>query len=203
MISNEFTERTAVLIVSRIWMIPDPEQEKDNLVLSKEIAKRFKNRIKIPMEKFFAAFGIDGAGKEVGRLLSKKYRDFYKILNLTEKELSGISGIGPTIAKNVTEFLEDNKTEITTLLQYIEPEAPAGKSGHLDGKVFVLSGSLDGGKELWRGEIEKYGGEVKSSVSKKVHYVVAGSGSGSKSDKANELGIPIINVEKLEEILGD
>ena len=200
LLNNGFTERTAVLILSRVWMIPEPEQEKDNTVLKKKLGNI--QTVTIPMEKFFAAFGIDGAGKEVGRLLSKKYKDFDKILNLTEIELSNISGIGPTIAKNVVKFLETNRTEIDRLLKdYIRLEAPAGKSGHLDGKVFVLSGSLAGGKDLWREEIEKKGGEVKSSVSKKVHFVVAGEGSGSKSDKAKELKIPIISVDKLEEIL--
>jgi DNA ligase (NAD+) len=57
------------------------------------------------------------------------------------------------------------------------------------------------GKEYWKAEIEKNGGEVRSSVSKKVHYVVAGPGSGLKSEKATELGIPIIEEEELETML--
>lgn len=199
LLNNGFTERTSTLILSRIWMIPSPEQEKDNTVLRDKLGKI--QTIKVPMEKFFAAFGIDGAGKEVGRLLSKKYKDFDKILGLSETELSSIDGIGPTIAKNTYDFLKANETEIHNLRQYIELEAPKGKSGKLNGKSFVLSGALVGGKSLWKEQIEEKGGEVKSSVGRKVHYVVAGEGSGSKSDKAKQLNIPIITVDDLEEIL--
>lgn len=194
-----FTERTTTLILSRVWMIPSPEQEKDNDVLLAKLRKI--KTITIPMEKFFASFGMDGAGKEVGRILSKKYKDFDKIRNLTITELESIDGIGFITAQSVTDFFRKNKNEVDELLKFIELEAPSGKSGKFNGKKFVLSGSMDMGKEYWRTEIENSGGEVKSSVSKKVDYVIAGDGSGAKSEKAEELGIPILDEEALETML--
>lgn len=194
-----FTMRTKILILARIWMIPSPEQEKDNRVLLDKLHKI--KTITIPMDKFFASLGMDGAGKEVGRLLSKKYRDFGKIRNLGVAELESVDGIGNTIANNVREFFDKNKKEVDELLKYVILEVPKGKSGKFNGKKFVLSGSMDMGKEYWRTEIENNGGEVKSSVSKKVDYVVAGPGSGAKSEKAGELGIPILEEEELETML--
>jgi DNA ligase (NAD+) len=180
-------------------MINAPEQEKDNTVLKAQLKTIMS--ITVPMEKFFASFGMDGAGKEVGRLLSKKYKDFDKIRNLTINELETVDGIGFTTAKSVTDFFAQNKVEVDELLKFVILEAPKGKSGKLNGKKFVLSGSMDMGKEYWRTEIENNGGEVKSGVGKKIDYLVAGDGSGLKSEKADELGIPILDEEALEKML--
>ena len=199
--ANGFTKRTTILILARIWMISSPEQEKNNDILADKFKLQQIKKLSIPMDKFFASFGMDGAGKEVGRLLSKKYRDFDKIRNLSIAELESVDGIGNTIANNVVDFFNKNEKEVDELLRYVILEEPKGKSGKFDGKKFVLSGSMDMGKEYWRTEIENNGGEVKSSVSKKVDYVVAGPGSGAKSEKAGELGIPILEEEELETML--
>ena len=199
LLDNGISERTAVLILARVWMISAPEQEKDNAVLKDKL----KNitTINIPMEKFFASFGMDGAGKEVGRLLSKKYKDFDKIRNLSIADLETVDGIGLTTAQSVTDFFAKNEHEIDELLRFVSLEAPQGKSGKFNGKKFVLSGSLDMGKEYWKEQIENIGGEVKNSVSKKIDYLVAGDGSGLKSEKAEELGIPILDEDALETMM--
>jgi DNA ligase (NAD+) len=71
----------------------------------------------------------------------------------------------------------------------------------LDGKKICLSGSLPGGKARWKTLIEDNGGTIASSVSKKTDYLVAGDGSGSKSDKAVKLGIPVLTTEDLEKLV--
>ena len=159
------------------------------------------NPKKIPMAKFIAAFGMDGAGKEVGRILTEKYGDFDKIRNLLIPELESIDGIGPITANSVHNFFKDNKEEVDALLKHLKLEAPVVVNGKFSGKKFVLSGSLDGGKSFWRKEIEAKGGVIKSSVSKKIDYLIAGDGSGSKSEKALKLNIPILDVEILETML--
>ena len=199
LLDSGISERSSVLILARAWMISAPEQEKDNDVLKDQLAKI--STVTVSMEKFFASFGMDGAGKEVGRILAKKYHDFDKIRNLTIDELMTIDGIGFTTAQSVTDFFAKNKDEIDELLKFVVLEAPQGKSGKLDGKKFVLSGSLDMGKEYWKEQIENNGGEVKSSVSKKIDYLIAGDGSGAKSEKAEELDIPILDEEAIEKML--
>ncbi len=203
MLRNGFTERTVNLIDARIRMVPNPEQIKDNTKLRQTTAatRRDRKKLPIPMDKFIASFGMDGAGKEVGRILSKKYRDFDAIRNLTVDELETVDGIGYITAKSVNDFFKKNKKEVDELLKYVILEVPKGKSGKLNGKKFVLSGSMGMGKDYWRTEIENSGGEVKSSVSKKVNYLIAGPGSGAKSEKAEELGIPILEEDELEALL--
>ncbi|HUS50669.1 MAG TPA: helix-hairpin-helix domain-containing protein, partial [Candidatus Paceibacterota bacterium] len=199
LLDSGITERTAILTLARIWMIPNPEQEKDNTVLKNKL--KTISKITIPMEKFIASFGMDGAGKEVGKLLSKKYQNFDKIRNLTISELESVDGIGLTIAQNVVDFFSKNKKEIDALLQFIIFETLEKKSGKLDGKTFVLSGSLEGGKAMWQKIIEEQGGIIKSGVSKNIDYLISGEGSGLKTTKALELGIPILTTDDLEKLL--
>jgi len=170
-------------------------------VLISKIMDAHNEKKKVPMAKFIAAFGMDGAGKEVGRILTETYGDFSKIRNLSVSQLEAIDGIGPITANSVHNFFNDNEAEIDELLKHLELEAPTIIDGKFSGKKFVLSGSLDGGKGYWKQEIEAKGGLVKSSVSKKVDYLVAGDGSGSKSDKALALNIPIVDTDMLEIML--
>ena len=79
------------------------------------------------------------------------------------------------------------------------------KSGNLEGKTFVLSGSLEtengAGKEYFKNLIEEKGGIVGSGVNKKTNYLVAGEGSGLKKEHALKLNIPILTAEELEKML--
>ena len=85
------------------------------------------------------------------------------------------------------------------MLEFVEAEAP--KTGSLTGVTFCFSGGFEEGKRHWEEAVEKRGGKCTGSVSKKTNYLVAGPGSGSKSAKAEKLGIPIIDVAELEEML--
>ncbi len=201
LIKNGFTERTAILIDARIQMIKNPETIKDNKKLISKIMDAHNEKKKIPMEKFIAGFGINGAGKNMGLILTEKYGNFNKIRNLSLAELENIDGIGPITATNVYNFFKDNKEEVDELLKYLKLEAPKIIDGKFSGKSFVLSGSLEGGKNFWKSEIESKGGIVKGSVSKKIDYLIAAEGSGAKSIKAEKLGIKILTTDDLEKLL--
>ena len=84
-------------------------------------------------------------------------------------------------------------------MDFVEPEAP--KTGRLTGTVFCLSGSFSEGKRHWEDRIQALGGKCVGSVSKKTSYLVAGPGSGSKSEKVGKLGVPIMDVEALRKML--
>ena len=195
-----FTKRTAVLIVARVWMVNSPENIKDDDLVIDAIKGHSALKIKIPLAKFFAAFGMKNAGKEAGRILEKEIGDWNKIKQITESELLEFDGIGPTMAKEIVQYFKDNENMIKDVEQYFRFEVKV-VTGKFGGKNFVLSGSLDGGKDYWRSEIEAKGGTIKGSVSKKTDYLVAGDGSGSKTDKAIELNIPILTVDELEDLL--
>ena len=176
------------------------EEIKDDLKLINLAANSFKNKISIPVSKFFAAFGMKNAGKEAGRILEKHYKDWYKIKEVTEEEINGLDGIGPIMAKEIVAFFRNNDKMISNVETHFEFEN-IKYGGILENKTFVLSGSFPEKKSFWKDTIEQNGGIVKGSVGKSISYLVAGEGSGSKSDKANKLGILIIDTKKLEELL--
>jgi DNA ligase (NAD+) len=172
---------------------------KDDVKLAMAILTAKGAKKTYPAWQFFAALGIPRAGKTVGKLLVEKGYTFDQIRKLTKDELLGIAGIGDTVATSVFNYFQANCAEIDDLLQYIDFEKP--KTGKLSGITFVLSGSFDDGKSHWENLIQEQGGKIGSSVGSKTNYLVAGPGSGSKSDKAKELGITILDVEELKKML--
>lgn len=204
LISNGFTERTAVLIVARIWMVQSPEQIKNNSILVSSIIDHSSQKIKIPMEKFFAAFGIKNSGKTIGAILAKKIGNWEKIKKIKLNELENIDGIGHIIAKEIVEFFERNIKMVEDAEKNFEFETKQS-GGKLEGKKFVLSGKLESkngeGKAYFKNLIEKNAGEVKGSVGKTIDFVICGAGSGLKSKKAESLNIPILTGDDLEEML--
>jgi len=196
-----FRERTSTLIVSRSWMIRDPEQIKDNSILSKEIEKACCGRIKMPLWKFFAAFGLKSAGKEVGKILEAGIGNWEDIKTTSPEQFEKFEGIGPIMAKEIVKFFQDNTSVVEDVEQYFDLQVKASPTGKLSGKSFVLSGNLDGGKAKWQDAIEKQGGAIRGSVSKKIDYLVAGEGSVGKTKQADGYKITILTVSDLEEIL--
>ena len=185
-------------------MIKEPEQEKDNEILYSQIKEQKSKKKVIPMATFIASLGMDGTGKEVGRILSIKYTNLAEIKYLRLIQLENIDGIGPIIAKNIYYHLRMNEEEIDKLLQIFILEVPK-QGGSLEGKSFVLSGKLESengeGKKYFKNLIEEKGGIIKGSVSKNIDFLISGDGSGLKTKKAEELGIVILTATKLEEIL--
>ena len=195
------TRRTAILTVARIWMVNSPENIKDNNLLIAAIkGHQDAGKIKVGMGKFFAAFGIGSAGKSAGEILEKEIGDWQKIKTAKVSELEVFDGIGPIMAQEIVSFFQKNKDMVSDVEQYFRFEAKA-TGGKLEGKSFCLSGSLDKGKSYWKNAISVQGGVIKGSVSKKINFLVAGDGSGSKTERAEELGITILTTDDLEKLL--
>jgi DNA ligase (NAD+) len=92
------------------------------------------------------------------------------------------------------------------LLKYVEPVAPARpvQGGRLEGKTFVLTGTLPTlGRNDATDLIQRHGGKVTGSVSKKTDFVVAGEAAGSKLQKAQDLGVKVIDQDGLLELIKD
>ncbi len=192
------TNRQSMLAVAAVQMIPDPDKVSG---LGEAIENAVKSKKEIPLWQLFASFGIGAAGKSAGKTLATHFGTLDKIRSATVEELEEVEDIGAITAEAIHSWLAEHATEIDDLLNYVEPVGPQ-TGGKLDGVNFCFSGGFPEGKKHWEGLVESHGGKCTSSVSKKTNYLVAGSGSGSKSEKANKLSIPIIDTNELLKLFG-
>jgi DNA ligase (NAD+) len=145
------------------------------------------------------AIGIRLVGERVAQLLATRFGSLERIAAASEAELAEVHGIGEEIARSIATFFQDptNRELIDRLgragVVTSAPVAPEGPKP-LAGKTIVLTGSLPTlSREAARELIERHGGRVTSTVSKKTHYVVVGEAPGSKADDARRLGVTVLD----------
>lgn len=145
------------------------------------------------------ALGIRHVGARAGKLLARHFGSLDNLIQAGEEELTAVPEVGPKMAASIAAFFRDgaNLALIEKLRRAgvnMTEEQPETEEQPLAGKTFVLTGGLEGfSRKEAQERIEKLGGKVSSSVSKKTDYVVAGEDPGSKYDKARELGITILD----------
>lgn len=158
------------------------------------------------LSKLLFAFGIRHIGAKAGKLLSEHFGDIDAILNATAEDFESIEGFGSILAESAAEFfsLNDTKEMILKLkeLGVNTKSLKEVKDNRFAGMTFVLTGTLP---TYQRSEaaaiIESFGGKTSSSVSKKTSIVLAGEEAGSKLDKANALGIKVIDENEFNEMI--
>ncbi len=160
------------------------------------------------LERFVYALGIRHVGESTARDLARHFGRLEPLLAATEEELLQVPDVGPIVAASVAHFFAEphNRDVIAALRRAgvhwpdVAPtRVPAGAAA---GKTFVLTGTLPSlTRDAARERIEAAGGKVAGSVSKKTDYVVAGAEAGSKLDRANELGVAILDEAALLELL--
>lgn len=153
------------------------------------------------------ALSIRHVGPTAARTLAAKFRTLDAIRTAELEELSEVEGIGPTIAKSVRDWFDvDWHVEIVEEWKAagvrMEDEEGDASAQTLDGLTIVATGSLssftrDGIKEAILGA----GGKAAGSVSKKTDYVVAGENAGSKLEKAESLGVPVLDEDQFRTLL--
>lgn len=149
------------------------------------------------------ALGIANIGVANAKVLCKEFDyDLQKLMQADEETISQIEGIGSVIAKSVTDYFknEKNQRKLEHLLTYLTFEKMKIETGNpLSGKQFVITGSVNQfeNRSAMKEFIEKRGGKVTGSVSKKTDYLINNDteSSSSKNKKAKELGIPILSEE--------
>ena len=152
------------------------------------------------LERFLFGLGIPEVGVTVARNLAHHFRSFEAIRNADAEALQQVDGVGPRMADEITAFFaEENHQDVLDRLldgrvDLVEPEPEEEGPKPLDGLTMVFTGSLE---RFSRSEVKdvarSLGAKVTGSVSKKTDYVVAGDEAGSKRDKAEELGVPILD----------
>ena len=166
------------------------EKSVDNLLESIEKVRT------ISLPRFLASLSISQVGEETAYDISKHFGSIEKISQATFEEIESIYGVGPIVAKSLYEWFRDsdNKKLISNLLKQVKiEEVKAGQK--LQGKSFVFTGTLNMDRVAAQETVRRLGGEVSSSVSKNTTYVVAGENAGSKLEKAQQLGVMVINEE--------
>lgn len=160
------------------------------------------------LDRLIFALGIRGIGQRAATLLCQKYGSMDSIIAAETDDIAAIDGFGEILAQSVyTAMREPHRIALINRLKQLGLNMNySGQkvSDKLAGLTFVLTGTLptlkrDEAKEM----IEKRGGKCSGSVSKKTSYVVAGEEAGSKLNKANELGVPVLTEEQFLQMIGE
>ena len=155
-----------------------------------------KNR---PFYKLITALGIRHIGTKSAKTIAKHFKTMRNLMQAEVEEIAELEDVGQIMAESIYEFFKQEQT--IDLIEKLEnaglsmkEETEEGVDERFKGFTFVLTGSLENYTREKAGEIiEKLGGKVSSSVSKKTSYVIAGEEAGSKLTKAQELGVTILN----------
>ena len=154
-------------------------------------------------ERFLYALGIPLVGEFAARSLVENFKSIQGLMNADPRTIQGIHGIGPEVANSIETFFSEphNRRMIEKLLKAgIAPVAPTSATASADlplsNKTFVFTGALSIPRSEAKELVEKAGGKVVGTVSKRTDYVVVGEDPGSKRDRAVELGINIITEEE-------
>jgi DNA ligase (NAD+) len=155
----------------------------------------------IPLERFYYALGIRHVGEHLARVLARHFPDVHRLAQATEEELTAIPEVGPKVAQAIASFFRDPEKQraIRGLLALgVSPIPPVeAQESPFKGKTVVFTGAMTSmTREEAEALVERLGGRAASSVSARTSWVVAGSGAGSKLDKAKELGIPVLTEEE-------
>ena len=163
------------------------------------------NRARTPtFERFLFALGIPQVGENTAKQLSRWFGSMAALMAADSAELQQIKDVGPQVSASICAFFEEphNREVIAALkangLAFIESEPVRESSGALTGQVFVLTGTLPTlTRDEAKARLEALGATVSGSVSKKTSFVVAGADAGSKLNKAQALGVAVIDEEAL------
>jgi DNA ligase (NAD+) len=180
------------------------EKSAENLVAALEKSKE------TTLDRFLYALGIREVGEATATNLARHFGDLDALMDADQEALEAVPDVGPVVAVHIQAFFaEDRNREVIRALQKlgvtwpkIEATGAVADSGPFAGKTVVLTGTLqsmtrDEAKDRVRGA----GGKVTGSVSKKTDFVVAGENAGSKLEKAQSLGIEVIDEERFAELL--
>ena len=159
------------------------------------------------LSKLIFAFGIRHIGAKAAKLISDNFGDIDAVLSASKEDYSAIDGFGDILADAAAEFFSLPETH--NMIERLKAAGVNMRSlntvtdSKFKGLTFVLTGTLP---TYSRNEasaiIENLGGKTSSSVSKKTSYVLAGEEAGSKLDKANSLGVPVIDEEEFKKMAG-
>ncbi len=160
------------------------------------------------LNRFLFALGIRNAGESTAKDLARHFGTLEAIMQADAERLLAVPDVGPVVAQSIVDFFgEAHNIEVVQQLralgvQWQEHDGVSTEPLPLSGKTFVLTGTLASlGRDEAKSRLEALGAKVAGSVSKKTHYVVAGVEAGSKLEKAQELGVPVLDEQAFLQLL--
>ncbi len=157
------------------------------------------------LARFLYALGIREVGEATARALAAHFGDLDALMAADLDALTQVPDVGPVVAGHIHRFFRQphNRRVIEALRRHVHWEQEtAPEVGRLQGKTFVLTGALEAmTRDQARSAIERQGGRVTASVSRRTSYVVAGADPGAKLEQARQLGVPVLDQRGLERLL--
>ena len=184
----------------------------DDILVGKTIAAKVMEQVeqsrRAGLARVLFGLGIRHAGEQVARSIAREFGSMGALMEADEERIAAVEGVGPKIAHSVREFLSvpENLSVIERLREArvsLEERRSADEPAQtLSGLTFVLTGTLERHKrDEAKAALQAFGAKVSGSVSKKTSYVIAGAAAGSKLTKAQQLGVPVLDEDALEQIL--
>ena len=184
----------------------------DDILVGKTIAAKVMEQIeqsrRAGLARVLFGLGIRHVGEQVARSIAREFGSMGALMEADEERIAAVEGVGPKIAHSVREFLSvpENLSVIERLREArvsLEEQRSADEPAQtLSGLTFVLTGTLERHKrDEAKAALQAFGAKVSGSVSKKTSYVIAGAAAGSKLTKAQQLGVPVLDEDALEQIL--
>ncbi len=173
---------------------------------AEQFVESFKLKKNLPLSRFIISLAIPQVGEETSYDLAKHFKTFNSFMSASYSDYTNIYGIGEIVADEITAWKKNTaaQDELKKILEVVNVEDEVvGSNKVLNGLSIVLTGTLptlsrDEAKAL----IRDFGGDVASSVSKETDLVLAGEEAGSKLEKAEKLGIKIINEAEFLKMIG-
>lgn len=183
---------------------------KNRRLSAENVIKGIDASKQVPFERVVFALGIRFVGETSGKLLARHFKTIDSLINATLDDLLEIDGIGEVMAKSILSYFhnEENLKMVERLRQYglqmsLSEEQLQGASDKLAGKSIVISGVFSHhSRDEYKTLIEQHGGKNVGSISGKTSFILAGDNMGpSKLQKAEKLGIPIVNEDEFLEMI--
>ena len=209
-IINQLLEKKLIQNIADIYTL-----KFEDIASLKKNGKKFAQNLIEAIEKsksndlyrLITALGIRHVGGKASKILAKKYKSLDNLQKAEQSELQEINDIGEIMANSIVEFFSQEQTkDLIERLKIAGVNTKEAEEEILDnrfeGKTFVLTGTLtDFTRKEAEDLIEKHGGKISGSVSKKTDYVLAGEEAGSKLTKARDLEINIISEEEFKNLI--
>lgn len=190
--------------------------EKDKIINMERMAEKSAQNLldaieeskKSSLSQLLAALGIPLVGQKAAKILSKAYRNIDNLMEASEDELMELEEIGEKMADSIYNFFrEEHNLQIIFQLKELgvnmEDEGEEIIESEITGKTFVITGTLENYTRTQAQEIiEKRGGKVSGSVSKKTDFLLYGTEAGSKLEKAEKLGVKMLTESDFVDLLG-